>query len=428
MINRYSREKMALIWEEKTKYEKWLEVEIASLYAWHAKGLFPNEIIEDAVKNASFSVEEILELELETKHDVIAFTRTVSKHLHQSATWFHYGLTSTDVVDTANALLHKEANDLILEDLLAFQAVLKKMAIKYQNTPCIGRTHGIHADITSFGLKWALYYDEFTRHLERFNLSRKEVETGKISGAVGNHCNVSTDIQDFVCNKLGINSANISTQVLQRDNHAFHMQVLAGIATSMEKIALEIRHLQKTEVREVFEFFAKNQKGSSAMPHKKNPISSENISGCARVIRSYAAASLENNLLWHERDISHSSAERIIIPDAYILLDYMLVRFTKVVDSLIVDEEQMMKNIYLTSGVIFSQRVLNLLISKNYSREKAYDFIQPIAIDCFENKLDFKTALFATNVFDESELNECFTVDYFLNEVTSIYKRVKIID
>jgi len=334
------------------------------------------------------------------------------------------------VVDTANGYIFKQANDILWNDLLEFQKILKKQAIKYKNTPCIGRTHGVHAEITSFGLKWALWYDEFNRHLKRFVQVRKEVEVGKISGAVGNFVNTPPFVQDYVCEKLGITSVNISTQVLQRDRHADYMALIALIGATIDKIAVEIRHLQRTEIREVEEFFRKGQKGSSAMPHKRNPISSENISGCSRVLRGYMVSAYENIPLWHERDISHSSVERIIIPDAVMLLDYMLNRYMKVLDNLTVFEERMLQNIYITNGAVFSQRVLTKLIDKGLSREKVYDFVQPLAMNSFNNNISFKELLQKDKIINkylnEKELNEIFKVKYFLKNVNEIYKRVGI--
>lgn len=431
MIERYRREIVQSIFNEEAKFTAFLDVEIATLEAWSMLGKIPKEDVLKIRENAQFSVSRIKEIELETRHDIVAFTRNVSESLGPEKKWVHYGLTSTDVVDTANGILYKKANDIILEDLMKFQSVLKNNALKYMNTPCIGRTHGIHADVTSFGLKWALWFDEITRHINRFKIVRKEIEVGKISGAVGNFANTPPEVQDYVCNQLGIGSVNISTQTLQRDRHANYMAELALIGTTMEKIAVEIRHLQRTEVREVEELFRKGQKGSSAMPHKRNPIASENIAGCSRVLRGYMVSAFENVPLWHERDISHSSVERIIIPDAVMLLDYMLSRYSKVLENLTVFEDRMMKNIYLTNGVIFSQRVLTKLIDKGLSREVAYDTIQPISMNAWENGLDFKTLLLENNTITEllskEEINDAFDVMYFLRNVTVIYKRVGIL-
>jgi adenylosuccinate lyase len=431
MIERYRREIVQKIFTDESKFDAYLKMEIHTLEAWSNLGKIPKSDVDKIREKATFSVERIKEIEQETRHDIVAFTRNVSESLGVEKKWVHYGLTSTDVVDTANGYLFKQANDILWEDLLSFHAVLKKQAIKYKNTPCIGRTHGIHADITSFGLKWALWYDEFNRHLKRFEEARKDVETGKISGAVGNFANTPPEVQDYVCEQLGIHSSNISTQTLQRDRHANYMAELALIGSSMEKIAVEIRHLQRTEVREAEEFFRKGQKGSSAMPHKRNPISSENIAGCSRVLRGYMVAAYENIPLWHERDISHSSVERIIIPDAIMLLDYMLNRYTKVLDNLTVFEERMMKNIYLTNGVIFSQRVLTKLIDKGLSREIAYDTVQPIAMNAWENNLQYRELLLedkvVTKYLSEDEIDSAFDISYFLRNVDVIFKRVGIL-
>ena len=428
MIKRYSTERMNENWSLENKFETYLAVEIAATNAWSKKGVVPAEDAKLIADNSKIDIDRILEIEKETKHDLIAFTRQVSETLGEERKWVHYGLTSTDVVDTAYAVQMKTANGYIKERLNELLEVLKKQAERYAKTPIIGRTHGIHADITSFGLKFALWYDEMQRNIMRFEKSSAGVETGKVSGAVGNFANTPADIQDMICEELGINSANISTQTLQRDRHAAYIYTMASIATSLEKMATEIRHLQRTEVREVFEYFDKGQKGSSAMPHKKNPVASENISGLARVMRGFVIPAMENVTLWHERDISHSSVERIIIPDATTLLDYMLGRFTKVLDNIIVDEERMMKNINATNGVIFAQRVLTKLIDAGLSRETAYDTVQPLAIKAFEEELNFIDLLnedeVITSKLSKEEIEDCFDVQYFLKEVDTIFKRV----
>jgi adenylosuccinate lyase len=430
MIERYRRQVVQDLFTDQAKFEAYIKMEIHTLEAWSKLGKIPKEDVDKIREKATFSVERIKEIEQETRHDIVAFTRNVSESLGEEKKWVHYGLTSTDVVDTANGYIFKQANDILLDDILAFQAVLKEKALLYQNTPCIGRTHGIHADITSFGLKWALWYDEFNRHIERFKMVRKEVEMGKISGAVGNFANTPPEVQDYVCKAMGIGSANISTQTLQRDRHANYMAELALIGATLEKIAVEIRHLQRTEVREVEEFFRKGQKGSSAMPHKRNPISSENIAGASRVLRGYMVASYENIPLWHERDISHSSVERIIVPDAIMLLDYMLNRFKGVIDTLTVFEDRMLQNIYLTNGVIFAQRVLTKLIDKGLSRELAYDTVQPIAMNAWENGLSYKELLLENGLvmshLSKEDVEDAFNIDYFLRNVDTIYKRVGI--
>ncbi|MCF7926250.1 MAG: adenylosuccinate lyase [Candidatus Izimaplasma sp.] len=432
MIKRYRREKMQQLFTETAKFEAYLTMEIATLKAWSKQGVIPIEDVNKIEKNAKFDVDRIKEIEQETKHDIVAFTRAVSESLGEEKKWVHYGLTSTDVVDTSLGYLYKQANDILADDLERFQDVLKKNALKYKKTPCIGRTHGIHADITSFGLKWALWYDEFNRHLKRFKEVRNMIETGKISGAVGNFANTPPEVQDFVCNELGINSANISTQTLQRDRHADYMSVLALIGGTLEKIAVEIRHLQRTEVREVEEYFSEKQKGSSAMPHKRNPISSENITGGSRMLRGYMFSAFENIPLWHERDISHSSVERVVIPDAMMLLDYMLNRYMKVLDKLTVFEERMLENIYLTKGVIFSQRILTKLIDKGLSREKAYDTVQPLAMKSFKKGYLFEDLLkkdsTITSLLNNREIEDAFDTDYFLRNVDTIFKRVGLLD
>lgn len=427
MIERYSRKIMRQIWTDENKFNAYLKVEILSCRAWSELGVIPKEDVDKIEKNAKFDCARISEIELQTKHDVVAFTRCVSESLGDEKKWVHYGLTSTDVVDTANGYLLKQANEIIRADLVAFMDVLKKQALKYKDTPCIGRTHGIHADITYFGLKWALWHEEMKRNLERFDAAAKGVEAGKMSGAVGNFANIPPFIQDFVCKNLGIDSANVSTQVLQRDRHAYYIATLALIGASIEQMAFEIRNLQRTEVHEAEEAFTKGQKGSSAMPHKRNPIGSENIVGCARVLRGYMATSYENVALWHERDISHSSTERIILPDATMLLDYMLNRFKNILENLVVYPEQMLKNIYLTHKVIFAQRVMNALISKGLSRESAYDLVQPIAMKAYNEGLDYQELLreneeVKKNLTNE-ELDNCFTLDYYYKNVDFIYKR-----
>lgn len=430
MIERYSRKVMRQIWTDENKFNAYLKVEILSCRAWSELGIIPKDDVDKIEKNAKFDCARISEIELQTKHDVVAFTRCVSESLGDEKKWVHYGLTSTDVVDTANGYLLKQANEIIRADLVAFMDVLKKQALKYKKTPCIGRTHGIHADITYFGLKWALWHEEMKRNLERFDAAAKDVEAGKMSGAVGNFANIPPFIQDFVCKNLGIDSANVSTQVLQRDRHAYYIATLALIGASIEQMAFEIRNLQRTEVHEAEEAFTKGQKGSSAMPHKRNPIGSENIVGCARVLRGYMATSYENVALWHERDISHSSTERIILPDATMLLDYMLNRFKNILENLVVYPEQMLKNIYLTHKVIFAQRVMNALISKGLSRESAYDLVQPIAMKAYNEGLDYQELLreneeVKKNLTNE-ELDNCFTLDYYYKNVDFIYKRAEL--
>ena len=430
MIERYSRPAMRAVWTEKNKFDAYLKVEILAAEAWSELGTVPKEDVEKLYERASFSIDRIKEKEEQTRHDIVAFTRAVSETLGPERKWVHYGLTSTDVVDTANGYLLRQANAILLRDIEDFMAVLQRRALEFRNTPCIGRTHGIHADITWFGLKWALWYEEMKRNLERFRSAARGVEVGKISGAVGNFANIPPFIQDYVCGKLGIDSANISTQVVQRDRHAYYMATLAVIASTLEQMAMEVRNLQRTEVHEVEEAFGRGQKGSSAMPHKRNPISSENICGCARVMRGYMATAYENVALWHERDISHSSTERIILPDATMLLDYMLVRFRGILENLVVFTDVMMENIYRTRKVIFAQRVMNALIGKGLSREEAYDTVQPIAMRAMSERADYQQLLSedekVMSLLSREELDACFTLDYYMKNVDLIFHRVGI--
>ena len=427
MIPRYSREQMRAIWTEENKFNAYLKVEILSAEAWRELGVVPSEDIDKLWKNATFNIDRIKEIEEQTRHDIVAFTRAVSESLGEERKWVHYGLTSTDVVDTANGYLLKQANEIIREDLQRFAAMLRSQALKYKYTPCIGRTHGIHADITSFGLKWVLWHAEMQRNIKRFEEAAQGVEVGKISGAVGNFANIPPFVQDYVCEKLGINSADVSTQVIQRDRHAYYLDTLAVIGASIEQMAMEIRGLQRTEVHEVEEAFGKGQKGSSAMPHKRNPIGSENMCGCARVLRGYMVTAYENVALWHERDISHSATERIILPDATMLLDYMLNRMCNILGNLTVFEDRMRQNIYITNGVIFAQRVMNALIAKGFAREKAYDTVQPVAMAAMANGVPYidllrENEVVKANLSDE-ELDGCFTLDYYMKNVDYIFDR-----
>ena len=428
MIPRYSRPEMSAVWTEENKFGAYLKVEIEAAAAWSQLGVIPAEDVEKLRTKATFDVQRIYEIEKETRHDIVAFTRAVSESLGDEKKWVHYGLTSTDVVDTANGYLIKQANNILRKDLQRFIEILKKRAYEFKDTPCIGRTHGVHADITALGLKWALWFEEMRRNIERFEMAAADVECGKISGAVGNFANTPPFVQDYVCEQLGIHSARISTQVLQRDRHAHYMGTLALIASTMEQMAIEVRHWQRTELREAEEAFGKGQKGSSAMPHKRNPIGSENMCGCARILRGYMVSAYENIPLWHERDISHSSAERIMLPDATILLDYMLNRFGNILENLVVFPENMLKNIYLTHKVIFAQRVMTALINKGFSRESAYDLVQPIAMKAWFEGQDYKELLSQNETvmanFTPEELDQCFTLDYYLKQVPAIFERV----
>ncbi len=426
MIERYSLAKMKKVWTDENKFNSFLKVEIAATHAFSQIGVVPESDYIKIRDNAKIDIDRILELEAITKHDVIAFTRTVSESLGDEKKWVHYGLTSTDVVDTANGLLFKEANDIIQDDLNKLLETLKQKALTYQNTPIMGRTHGMHAEITSFGLKYALWYDELKRDIARFIEARKDVEACKLSGAVGNYITTSIEIEQMVADELGLQRAKISTQVLSRDRHAYYIEVLALIASLLEKMAMEIRNLSRQEVHEVEEGFSKGQKGSSAMPHKRNPIGSENICGCARVIKAYVNTALDNNILWHERDISHSSAERIIMADSTTLLDYMLNRFTKIIDNLVVYEDKMIEDIYLTYGVIFSGSVLNKLVSLGWSREEAYDKIQPLTFKALNEKVQFRSLLEETKWLNEEQLKEIFDLQRYMKHVDEIYKSVGV--
>ena len=428
MIERYSRPEMGAIWTEENRFNAWLEVEILACEAWAELGDIPKEDVQKIRENASFNVDRIKEIEEETRHDVVAFTRAVSETLGEERKWVHYGLTSTDVVDTALSYLIKQANTILLNDLERFVEILKNKAIEHKNTVMMGRTHGVHAEPTTFGLKLALWYEEMKRNVERFKQAAEGIEFGKISGAVGTYANINPFVEEYVCKKLGLQPAPVSTQTLQRDRHAHYMGTLALIATSIEKFAVEIRGLQKSETREVEEFFAKGQKGSSAMPHKRNPIGSENMTGLARVIRGYMMTAYENVPLWHERDISHSSAERIILPDATIALNYMLNRFGNIVKNLTVFPENMKRNMDRTLGLIYSQRVLLALIDKGMAREEAYDTVQPKAMEAWEIQVPFRQLIerdeLITSKLSPAEIDDCFDYNYHLKHVDTIFDRV----
>lgn len=427
MISRYTRPEMAAIWTDQNKFEAWLQVELYACEAWSELGVIPKEDVATLWEKATFDVNRILEIEQETRHDVIAFTRAVSETLGDEKKWVHYGLTSTDVVDTALSYLIKQANDILEADLDRFIEILGEKAKAHKYDIMMGRTHGVHAEPTTFGLKLALWYEEMKRNKKRFAAARETIEFGKMSGAVGTFANIDPFIEAYVCDKLGIQAAPISTQTLQRDRHAEYMSTLALIATSIEKMATEIRGLQKTETREVEEFFAKGQKGSSAMPHKRNPIGSENMTGLARVIRGHMVTAYENVPLWHERDISHSSAERIILPDATSLLNYMLNRFGNIVKNLTVFPDNMRRNMDRTFGIIFSQRILLALIEKGWSREAAYDAVQPKAMQAWEEETMFRTLIEQDaqmgSLFTSDELDELFDPSHHVRRVDVIFER-----
>ena len=429
MIERYSREEMAKIWTLENQFQAWLEVELAACNAWSKLEKIPKEDVEKLYDKASFDVDRIKEIEKETKHDVVAFTRSVSESLGDEKKWVHYGLTSTDVVDTANGYRLKQANEILRKDIEHIIDVLAAKAKEHKYTVMMGRTHGVHAEPTTFGLKCALWYAEMKRNLERFEEAAANVEFGKMSGSVGTFANIPPEVEESVCEELGLSPAPISTQTLQRDRHADYISTLALIGSTMEKIAVEIRHLQRSEVREAEEYFGENQKGSSSMPHKRNPVSSENISGCSRVLRGYMMSAYENIPLWHERDISHSSVERIILPDATILLDYMLNRFSGVVDKLTIYEDNMKENIYKTYGLTFSQRLLHMLIDEGgMSREKAYDTVQPLAMQAWREKTMFRDLVEANetimDTLSDEDIDEAFNLDHHTRNIERIFERV----
>jgi len=427
MIERYTRPEMGAIWTEENKFKAWLEVEILACEAWAELGDIPKEDVEKIRANASFNIDRIYEIEQETRHDVVAFTRAVSETLGEERKWVHYGLTSTDVVDTALSYLIKQANDILRKDIARFVDVIKKRALEHKYTVMMGRTHGVHAEPTTFGLKLALWYQEMLRNQERFEQAAQNIEFGKMSGAVGTYANIDPKVEAYVCENLGLQAAPISTQTLQRDRHAQYMSTLALIATSIEKFATEIRGLQKSEQREVEEAFGKGQKGSSAMPHKRNPIGSENMAGMARVIRGYMLTAYENVSLWHERDISHSSAERVIIPDATIALNYMLNRFANIVENLTVFPENMKRNMGRTFGLIYSQRIMLALIDKGLTREEAYDTVQPLTARAWDEQTQFRPLVEANEVITSKlspvEIDDCFDYNYHIARVDEIFER-----
>ncbi|MBO6534725.1 MAG: adenylosuccinate lyase [Balneolaceae bacterium] len=428
MISRYAREEMSGIWTEENQFNAWLDVELAACWAWAKIGVIPMDDVDVLYEKSAFKLDRIKEIEEQTRHDVVAFTRAVSESLGDEKKWIHYGLTSTDVVDTAWGVRLKQANAIIKKDLERIISVLAEKAKTHKYTVMMGRTHGIHAEPTTFGLKCALWYAEMKRNLERFEKAAADVEFGKLSGSVGTFANIPPEVEMYTCEKLGLTPAPISTQTLQRDRHAHYVSTLALIGSTLEKMAVEVRHLQRSEVREAEEAFRKGQKGSSSMPHKRNPISSENISGCARVLRGYMVTAFENIPLWHERDISHSSAERIILPDATILLDYMLHRFANVMERLVVFEDNMEANIWKTHGLVFSQRVLNKLIEKGMVREQAYDAVQPLAMQAWENQMPFKPIVeadaFIMSNLSQEEINDAFDLKHHTRNVDVIFERV----
>jgi adenylosuccinate lyase len=429
MIDRYSLEKMKSIWSEENKFRKWLEVELAACEAWKQIGNIPDAALKKIKKDAKFSVKRINEIEKTVDHDVIAFLTNVAEHVGPDSRFIHMGMTSSDVVDTSLSLLMRESAQLIISDIKDLIRALKGKAREYKHTPMIGRSHGIHAEPTTFGLKMALYYEEMKRNLDRMAKAMDVISVGKFSGAVGTYSNIEPKVEELACKKLGIKRAEVSTQVIQRDRHAEYLTSIAIVAATLEKIATEIRNLQRTEIQEAEEPFKQGQKGSSAMPHKRNPITCERIAGLARVLRANSMVALENVALWHERDITHSSTERIIVPDSSILIDYMLQTLTRVIDNLVVYPDNMRKNIDKTQGLIFSQRLLLLLTGKGLTREDAYRIVQSNAMKArgrHSLKDEVLSDPIAAKYLNKREIESVFDINYYLRHVDDIFKRIGI--
>lgn len=430
MIPRYSRKEMSSIWSDESKFKIWLDIELLATEAQSKLGLVPKSSFLNIKKKARFNADKILKIEEEVKHDVIAFLTNIGEYVGIDSRFIHLGMTSSDVIDTALSVQMKLAGEIILHDLIEANKSLYKKAKKYKYLTMIGRTHGVHAEPVTLGIKFALWYDEMNRNIERWKRAVDVISVGQISGAVGTYEHISPEVEQFVCKKLGLKTTNISTQILQRDRHAEYMSAMAIIASSIEKFTTEIRHLQKTETLELEEYFSAGQKGSSAMPHKKNPILSERLSGMARVMRGNALAAFENISLWHERDISHSSVERIIIPDSTILLDYMLNQFSGLIDNLVINENNIKNNLELTNGLVFSQTVLLKLIEKKMKREQAYKIVQTVAMKCWKEKISFLKLLKedreVVKYLSEKELGEIFNYDKSKKNVDFIFRRVGI--
>jgi adenylosuccinate lyase len=428
MIQRYTHPEMGGVWSEQRRYETWLAVELAATDAMAEAGLVPADAARELRARAAFDIKRIEEIEQVTQHDVIAFTTAVAEKVGPAARWLHFGLTSSDVVDTAQAIQMREACDLIVKDIAGLMEAVRLRAEEHRLTPMIGRTHGVHAEPMTLGLKLALWYAELQRDLDRVLRAREAVAVGKISGAVGTFAHLDPGIEERVCAQLGLQPAQVSSQVIQRDRHAELLTTLAIVAASLEKFALEIRGLQKTEIGEIEEPFAKGQKGSSAMPHKRNPIGCEQITGLARLLRGNATAALENVALWHERDISHSSVERVILPDSFIALDHMLRRFTKIVRGMVVYPERMRENLERSRGVVFSGSVLLELARRGISREQAYEWVQRNAMRSFHEQQDFKSLLLAdadiTGVLSAAEIEKAFDLNDQFRNVDAIFERV----
>lgn len=432
MIDRYTLPEMGALWAEQNKFQKWLDVEIAVCEVHAEMGTIPATALDEIKSRASFSVERINEIEKITNHDVIAFTTNLAESIGEASRFVHYGLTSSDVVDTANALLLRDSSDIILKKIDELLEALKKRAFEFKDTPQVGRTHGIHAEPTSFGLTFALWFDEMRRNRERLLRAKEAAAVGKISGAVGAFAHLDPVVEEQVCARLGLKAAPVSTQIIQRDVYAEYLSTLAIIASSLEKFALNIRHLQRTEVREAQERFTKGQKGSSAMPHKRNPIISERICGMARVVRANSIVGLENIALWHERDISHSSAERVVLPDSSIAVDYMLQKAIGLINGLVVYPERMLENLAATRGLIFSGQLLLALTHKGVSRETAYEWVQRNAMRVWDEDKDFQSLIKSDQDIETQlsaeEIERVFSLDNYLRNVGAIFERVFMSD
>src|SRR5437764_8962669 len=428
MIERYTLPEMGALWSEETKFQKWLDVEIAVCEVHAEMGTIPRDALEQIKSRARFTVARIHEIERTTDHDVIAFTTALAESIGDAARFVHYGLTSSDVVDTANALLLRDACALLLQKIDALMAVLRRRAYEFKDTPQIGRTHGVHAEPTSFGLTFALWYDEMRRNRARLERARDSVAVGKISGAVGAFAHLDPVVEEKVCARLGLRAAPVSTQIIQRDIYAEYLCTLAVVASSLDKFALQIRHWQRTEVREAEERFKPGQKGSSAMPHKRNPILSERICGMARLLRGYAVVGLEDVALWHERDISHSSAERVVLPDASTALDYMLAKSASLVSTLVVYPERMLENLRATRGLVFSGQLLLALTRAGVSREQAYEWVQRNAMKTWDEGGDFRTHVLAdsdiSSRLPSEEVEHAFSLDGYILNVDAVFERV----
>lgn len=429
MIERYSLPKMSGIWQDEFKFKTMLDIELLALEALARQGKVPSAAVKRIKKKAQFNLKQIKKLEEKTQHDVVAFVNSISQHIGPDARYLHFGLTSSDILDTTLGVQLKAASEILLEDVNKLIILLSKKAKKYKDMVCIGRTHGVHAEPTTFGLKLALWYDEMKRNLERLKLAKEEIAVGKISGAVGTFANVDPQVEAYVCRKLGLRPAKISTQIIQRDIYAVFLARLAIIGSSLEKFSTEIRHLQRTEVLEAEEPFGKGQKGSSAMPHKRNPVICERICGLSRILRANALVGMENIALWHERDISHSSCERVILPDSTILLDYMLNKFINVLDGLVVYPDNMLANLVKTKGLIFSQRVLLSLMDKGLKRDEAYNLVQRCSMQAWAAKnKDFKEILLEDRELSKHltsrELGSIFDLQYYLRNVNKIFRRL----